>query len=502
MEDRVDRGKAPAGGETSPREKEEKGAALDRPGGGPAAGTPGAGVGEQGDTGAAQEGDTMEGRGAGAGEEDVAGDSPARVGEGGAPADVSSVDEGRLAACGRVYVVHLATTGIDGRSVRERGNAQDDLLAVTILDARAPLDAASRPAPLFSSFFKPSRRKAWNRAERVHHITQAMVRDAPRLEGRILEELESVLASADVLIFSDAERALCLLRGRVRLPRGLRVVDCQRDLASCPWELRDEVEESAPPGALERGFAMVGGIYDGPLEAMILLGGFLTLFAHGAVRLRELDGQGGISPLPEPWPGCGPWRAPGREEEGDGALFPAGSRAEAGRGDDGGACAATPVASSPAAAAPAVTPSEASGASSPGTARAVFAAAPAAKAAPTAPAAPTPPSDMERWHALGRHIQRSRPLVDELEEGVEIWLAPVPAPDGSGTHVYFGLHDNRPASPGYGDGPWCRVILPDGTGFEEGRRLLAQQARLLPDTTWALRRQLCALVTQPLPPED
>lgn len=298
------------------------------------------------------------------------------------------------------------------------------------------------------------------------------------------------------------------------------------------------------PAAVDMDLLPGDGPYDGPREAFLLACDFYALLAHGALHLREAGGAGpqpGESlsaaesgeeagtadetmdaPVPAGLQERNPCAVPGAAAvDGDAPAMPIGAEAagtdgaasgmSAGQGadaagpdgaravDSGGAEVArsdSPAGHDPGQGESAQPVGDGDRASAAGGAKGpTEAAEPLAEVVPEADA-------VTLWFALARALPGCRPGIEDLEDGVGIWLAVAPAPAGAGEdaggagggreglQVFFGLHDGRAGSANFGSGPWCRAFVPAGCPFDAGLdRLLAAVAQLA-DTTPDLRMGL------------
>lgn len=71
-------------------------------------------------------------------------------------------------------IVKIATTGCD--------RAEDELLELTLLDARTPLDTPVMPPPLYFGRFRPRRHRDWPEAGARNGLAPSDVQDAPEPE--------------------------------------------------------------------------------------------------------------------------------------------------------------------------------------------------------------------------------------------------------------------------------------------------------------------------------
>ena len=126
-------------------------------------------------------------------------------------------------------IVKIATTGCD--------RAEDELLELTLLDARTPLDTPVMPPPLYFGRFRPRRHRDWPEAGARNGLAPSDVQDAPEPEdprerGRVQRVLDGtgVLAGfnlpftlaflSDVSISWRTGRATPRERGRTAVPCG------------------------------------------------------------------------------------------------------------------------------------------------------------------------------------------------------------------------------------------------------------------------------------------
>ena len=72
------------------------------------------------------------------------------------------------------FIVKIATTGCD--------RAEDELLELTLLDARTHLDTPVMPPPLYFGRFRPRRHRDWPEAGARNGLAPSDVQDAPEPE--------------------------------------------------------------------------------------------------------------------------------------------------------------------------------------------------------------------------------------------------------------------------------------------------------------------------------
>lgn len=117
-------------------------------------------------------------------------------------------------------IVKIATTGCD--------RAEDELLELTLLDARTPLDTPVMPPPLYFGRFRPRRHRDWPEAGARNGLAPSDVQDAPAFwPGSIFPSrwlfwpVPSVFPRlSDVSISWRTGRATPRERGRTAVPCG------------------------------------------------------------------------------------------------------------------------------------------------------------------------------------------------------------------------------------------------------------------------------------------
>ena len=119
-------------------------------------------------------------------------------------------------------IVKIATTGCD--------RAEDELLELTLLDARTRLDTPVMAPPLYFGRFRPFRHRDWPEARARNGLAPSDVRDAPapddpRERGRI----QRVLDGTGVLAGFNLPFTLAFLARSFRLPPSLRCLDIMED---------------------------------------------------------------------------------------------------------------------------------------------------------------------------------------------------------------------------------------------------------------------------------
>ena len=119
-------------------------------------------------------------------------------------------------------IVKIATTGCD--------RAEDELLELTLLDARTRLDTPVMAPPLYFGRFRPFRHRDWPEARARNGLAPSDVRDAPapddpRERGRIQRELDGT----GVLAGFNLPFTLAFLARSFRLPPSLRCLDILED---------------------------------------------------------------------------------------------------------------------------------------------------------------------------------------------------------------------------------------------------------------------------------
>jgi DNA polymerase-3 subunit epsilon len=91
----------------------------------------------------------------------------------------------------RTVFLDTETTGLRGRYA----GGGDEIVEVAILD--------NRGRPLVNQLVRPSRRKLWPEAQRIHGISPAMVARAPTLDA-LLPQIAEVVSDCRVVIYNAA----------------------------------------------------------------------------------------------------------------------------------------------------------------------------------------------------------------------------------------------------------------------------------------------------------
>ena len=108
-------------------------------------------------------------------------------------------------------IVKIATTGCD--------RAEDELLELTLLDARTRLDTPVMAPPLYFGRFRPFRHRDWPEARARNGLAPSDVRDAPapddpRERGRIQRVLDGTDCELYVAPRGAMEQPLMLAAGK------------------------------------------------------------------------------------------------------------------------------------------------------------------------------------------------------------------------------------------------------------------------------------------------
>lgn len=119
-------------------------------------------------------------------------------------------------------IVKIATTGCD--------RAEDELLELTLLDARTPLDTPVMPPPLYFGRFRPRRHRDWPEAGARNGLAPSDVQDAPEPEDpRERGRVQRVLDGTGVLAGFNLPFTLAFLARSFRLSPSLRCLDIMED---------------------------------------------------------------------------------------------------------------------------------------------------------------------------------------------------------------------------------------------------------------------------------
>ena len=119
-------------------------------------------------------------------------------------------------------IVKIATTGCD--------RAEDELLELTLLDARTRLDTPVMPPPLYFGRFRPRRHRDWPEAGARNGLAPSDVQDAPEPEDtRERGRVQRVLDGTGVLAGFNLPFTLAFLARSFRLSPSLRCLDIMED---------------------------------------------------------------------------------------------------------------------------------------------------------------------------------------------------------------------------------------------------------------------------------
>ena len=119
-------------------------------------------------------------------------------------------------------IVKIATTGCRA--------AEDEILEMTLLDARTRLDGPVMAPPLFFGRFRPVRHSDWPGARRRNGISPEDVRTAPSLDDpRERGRVQRILDSTGMLAGYNLSFILSFLDRHFRIPPGMRFVDIMQD---------------------------------------------------------------------------------------------------------------------------------------------------------------------------------------------------------------------------------------------------------------------------------
>lgn len=119
-------------------------------------------------------------------------------------------------------IVKIATTGCD--------RAEDELLELTLLDARTRLDTPVMPPPLYFGRFRPRRHRDWPEAGVRNGLAPSDVQDAPEPEDpRERGSVQRVLDGTGVLAGFNLPFTLAFLARSFRLSPSLRCLDIMED---------------------------------------------------------------------------------------------------------------------------------------------------------------------------------------------------------------------------------------------------------------------------------
>lgn len=119
-------------------------------------------------------------------------------------------------------IVKIATTGCD--------RAEDELLELTLLDARTRLDTPVMPPPLYFGRFRPRRHRDWPEAGARNGLAPSDVQDAPEPEDpRERGRVQRVLDGTGVLAGFNFPFTLAFLARSFRLSPSLRCLDIMED---------------------------------------------------------------------------------------------------------------------------------------------------------------------------------------------------------------------------------------------------------------------------------
>ena len=119
-------------------------------------------------------------------------------------------------------IVKIATTGCD--------RAEDELLELTLLDARTRLDTPVMPPPLYFGRFRPRRHRDWPEAGARNGLAPSDVQDAPEPEDpRERGRVQRVLDGTGVLAGFNLPFTLAFLSRSFRLSPSLRCLDIMED---------------------------------------------------------------------------------------------------------------------------------------------------------------------------------------------------------------------------------------------------------------------------------
>lgn len=131
--------------------------------------------------------------------------------------------EGVESLSGKIcIIVKIATTGCD--------RAEDELLELTLLDARTRLDTPVITSPLYFGRFRPLRHRDWPEARARNGLAPSDVQDAPTPEDPgVHGGIQRVLDSAGVLAGFNLPFTLAFLTRTFRLSPSLRCLDIMED---------------------------------------------------------------------------------------------------------------------------------------------------------------------------------------------------------------------------------------------------------------------------------
>ena len=128
----------------------------------------------------------------------------------------------------RYIVLDIETTGFDKKS--------DDILQISIID--------QDDSVIFNEYIKPVKKTSWPQAERVHHITDTMVKSKPTLE-QYRSVLEEIFSSYEYVVTYNGEYFdLPFLEEKGINIRSMKSIDVMKEYAkknNCKWQKLSEL---------------------------------------------------------------------------------------------------------------------------------------------------------------------------------------------------------------------------------------------------------------------